>query len=247
VAPTATFSQAVVPSTASFTLQGPGGNNVAGSVSFNGSDTVATFTPTSPLAADTTYTATVSGAQDNFGMPMSSPYSWSFSTAGTQCPCSIWPGTAQPSLASANDPGPVNLGVKFTADVNGWITGIRFYKGAANTGTHVGGLWTSSGTLLGQVTFTNESATGWQEADFASPIAVTAGTTYVASYFAPNGGYAVDSAAFAASGVDNPPLHALSSSASGGNGVYGYAGSPAFPATSFNATNYWVDVVFTEP
>ena len=178
---------------------------------------------------------------------MSSPHSWGFTTAGAQCPCSIWPSTAQPQVASANDPGPVNLGVKFTADVNGWITGIRFYKGAGNTGTHIGSLWTASGTLLGQVTFTNEPASGWQEADFSSPIAVTAGTTYVASYFAPNGGYSDDAAAFASSGVDNPPLHALSSPAAGGNGVYGYASSPAFPATSFNATNYWVDVVFTEP
>ena len=247
VAPTATFSQAVVPSTVSFTVQDSGGHNVASSMTFNSADTVVTFTPTSPLAANTTYTATVAGAQDNFGTPMSSPHSWGFTTAGAQCPCSIWPSTAQPSVASANDPGPVNLGVKFTADVNGWITGIRFYKGAGNTGTHTGSLWTASGTLLGQVTFTNEPASGWQEADFSSPIAVTAGTTYVASYFAPNGGYSDDAAAFASSGVDNPPLHALSSPAAGGNGVYGYASSPAFPATSFNATNYWVDVVFTEP
>ena len=57
----------------------------------------------------------------------------------------------------ANDPKAVNVGVKFTATENGYITGIRFYKGASNTGTHVGSLWTASGTLLGQVTFTNES------------------------------------------------------------------------------------------
>jgi methionine-rich copper-binding protein CopC len=245
VALTATFSQAVVPSTVSFTLKDSGGNPAAGSVAFNGADTVATFTPTNPLAPDATYTATVSGAQNTFGTPMSNPYSWSFTTAGAQCPCSIWPNTAQPSVASANDPGPVNLGVKFTADVSGWVAGIRFYKGAGNTGTHVGSLWSSTGTLLGQVTFTNESASGWQEADFSSPIPVTAGTTYIASYFAPNGGYAYDPAAFANAGVDNPPLHALQSSVSGGNGVYGYGGSPGFPASSYNATNYWVDVVFT--
>jgi hypothetical protein len=83
--------------------------------------------------------------------------------------------------------------------------------------------------------------------DFATPIPVTAGTTYVASYFAPNGGYANDSAAFANAGVDNPPLHALQSSVSGGNGVYAYGNSPSFPASTFNATNYWVDVVFTAP
>jgi methionine-rich copper-binding protein CopC len=247
-APTATFSQAVVPNTVSFTVQDSSGNNVAGSVSFNGGNTVATFTPANPLAANTTYTATVSGAQNTSGTPMSSPFSWSFSTAGSQCPCSLWPSTAQPSVASANDTSAVNLGVQFTPSVNGWITGIRFYKGAGNTGTHVGSLWTSGGTLLGQVTFTNESASGWQEADFSSPIPVTAGTTYVASYFAPNGGYSVDSAYFANAGVTNGPLTAPQSSAvAGGNGVYGYGGSPAFPASSFNATNYWVDVVFTEP
>ena len=248
VAPTASFSQAVVPNTASFTLQDSGGNNVAGSVSFNGNDTVATFTPANSLAPDTAYTATVSGAQNGSGTPMSSPYSWTFTTGGSQCPCSLWPSTAQPSVATANDTSAVNLGVQFTPSVNGWITGIRFYKGAGNTGTHVGSLWTSGGTLLGQVTFTNESASGWQQADFSSPIPVTAGTTYVASYFAPNGGYSVDSAYFANAGVTNGPLSAPQSSAvAGGNGVYGYGGSPAFPSSSFNATNYWVDVVFTEP
>ena len=36
VAPSATFSQAVVPGTVSFTVKDSGGNTVAGSVSFNG-------------------------------------------------------------------------------------------------------------------------------------------------------------------------------------------------------------------
>jgi Domain of unknown function (DUF4082)/Bacterial Ig-like domain len=244
---TATFSQAMVPSTASFTLKDPNGNTVQGTVSFNSTDTVATFTPTNSLAADTTYTATVS-AQNTFGTPMASPYSWTFTTAGAQCPCSIWPSTAQPSVASANDTSALNLGVQFTTSVNGWIAGIRFYKGAGNTGTHVGSLWTSAGTLLGQVTFTNESASGWQVAYFSSPIPVTAGTTYIASYFAPSGGYSDDSAYFANTGVTNGPLTAPQSSAvSPGNGLYAYGSSPAFPTSTYNATNYWVDVVFTEP
>ena len=32
-------------------------------------------------------------------------------------------------------------GVKFRTTQAGSITGIRFYKGAGNTGTHVGSLW----------------------------------------------------------------------------------------------------------
>ena len=179
---------------------------------------------------------------------MSSPYSWTFSTAGSQCPCSLWPPAAQPAVASASDVSAVNLGVQFAPAADGWITGIRFYKGAGNAGTHVGSLWTSTGTLLNKVLFTGESASGWQEADFSSPVAVTAGTTYVASYFAPNGSYSYTGAAFTNSGVTNGPLTAPQSSAvSGGNGVYGYGGSPAFPNATYNAANYWVDVVFTEP
>ena len=44
--------------------------------------------------------------------------------------------------------GAVELGVKFRADFDGAATGIRFYKAAANTGTHIGSLWTDGGTLL---------------------------------------------------------------------------------------------------
>ncbi len=59
---------------------------------------------------------------------------------------------------------PVELGVKFRADQDGFVTGIRFYKGSGNTGTHTGSLWSSSGTRLATVTFTGETGTGWQQA-----------------------------------------------------------------------------------
>src|SRR5262245_58168097 len=74
------------------------------------------------------------------------------------CPCSVWPSSATPANPLVNDPSAVELGMKFRSDDNGNITGVRFYKGGAtNGGTHVGHLWTSSGTLLGTVTFTNET------------------------------------------------------------------------------------------
>ena len=56
-----------------------------------------------------------------------------------------WDAGTVPPVASENDPNAVELGVKFTVDAVGAITGIRFYKGAENTGTHVGNLWSSSG------------------------------------------------------------------------------------------------------
>jgi hypothetical protein len=80
--------------------------------------------------------------------------------------------------------------------VAGNITDIRFYKGTENTGTHVGHLWDSTGGLLATVTFANETATGWQQAALSTPVAITANTTYVVSYYAPAGNYAFNSAYF---------------------------------------------------
>ena len=50
-------------------------------------------------------------------------------------------------------PSSVELGFKFTSSVSGEITGIRFYKGPQNTGTHIGDLWSADGTLLASATF----------------------------------------------------------------------------------------------
>jgi hypothetical protein len=134
--------------------------------------------------------------------------------------------------------------VKFRAEVDGAITGLRFYKGSANTGTHVGRLWSSNGQQLASATFTNETASGWQTVSFAQPVPITANTTYVASYFAPNGRYAVNENYFTSSGVDSAPLRALRDGEAGGNGVYKY-GTSGFPTDTYLASNYWVDVVFT--
>ncbi|MBO0797664.1 MAG: DUF4082 domain-containing protein, partial [Blastocatellia bacterium] len=87
---------------------------------------------------------------------------------------------------------------------------------------------------------------GWQQASFTTPISITANTTYVISYFAPQGNYASDNNYFASTGVDNAPLHALSNSTGGGNGVFHYGGQGGFPADTFESSNYWVDVVFQD-
>jgi hypothetical protein len=147
-------------------------------------------------------------------------------------------------VADAADNGSVELGVKFRSDISGFITGIRFYKGPTNTGTHVGSLWNSSGTLLASVTFISESASGWQQVSFANPVPVTAGATYVASYHTNVGQYSYTSAYFTSAGTDSGPLHALANGVSGGNGVYNYSAASSFPTSSFNSANYWVDVVF---
>jgi fibronectin type 3 domain-containing protein len=161
------------------------------------------------------------------------------------CPCQIWDNSATPNTTNS-DGTAHELGVRFRADVNGVIIGIRFHKGTGNTGTHLGRLWTNTGTLLASATFSNETASGWQQVNFASPVPVTAGTTYVASYYAPNGHNSYDKSYFATSGVNNSPLRALANGVDGYNGVYRY-GSSGFPNSTYNASNYWVDVMFTAP
>ncbi|HTN44167.1 MAG TPA: DUF4082 domain-containing protein, partial [Nitrospiria bacterium] len=158
-------------------------------------------------------------------------------------PYSLWTNAAVPQVASAGDTKAVEVGVKFSSDVSGYITGLRFYKGSANTGTHTGHLWTGTGTLLAGVVFTNETPLGWQQVSFSAPVPITANTVYVASYHTDAGAYAVDQNYFASSGYDNPPLHALANGINGANGVYAY-GPSSFPTQTYASSNYWVDVVF---
>ena len=156
----------------------------------------------------------------------------------------IWPNTAAPGLVDGGPDSAVELGVKFRSDVAGTVTGIRFYKAGANTGTHIGNLWTSTGTLLATATFTNETASGWQQVNFSTPVQITANTVYVASYHTTIGHYSADVGYFANLGVENAPLYALADGESGGNGVYRYGASSLFPDQTWNSANYWVDVVF---
>jgi hypothetical protein len=159
---------------------------------------------------------------------------------------SIWGSSATPAVESAADPNAIELGVKFRSDLSGYITGIRFYKGSLNTGTHVGHLWDLNGTLLATVSFTNESATGWQQAELSLPVAINANTTYVVSYYAPNGGYAYTHGYFENGGAGSGPLHALANGENGGNALYVYGTGGGFPTQSYLSTNYWVDVVFSQ-
>jgi hypothetical protein len=178
---------------------------------------------------------------------MTSPKTWSFTVAQQSqynCPCSIWASSVTPSTIDA-DTKAVEVGVKFRSDAAGYITGIRFYKGSTNTGTHVGSLWSRTGTLLAQATFVSESASGWQTVTFSQPVAISANTTYVASYHMNGGHYAVAANFFGTAGVDAPPLHALKSGVDGVNGVFAYNASSVFPTSSYQTSNYWVDVVFT--
>ena len=161
------------------------------------------------------------------------------------CPCSVFvPSLSTPWMLDSSDAAAVELGMKFTSDVGGVVNGVRFYKAPTNTGTHTGHLWTSAGALLATVTFSGESASGWQQANFASAVPIQANSTYVISYFAPNGHYSDDQYYFGKKSINQWPLHGLKNGLDGGNGVFNYLAS-GFPSQTWFSDSYWVDVVFT--
>ena len=163
-------------------------------------------------------------------------------TASPAANSTIWPSNPTPKILNDTDNNAIEVGLKFRSTTAGHVVGIRFYKGSKNTGAHVGHLWTSKGVLLGSVTFQNETASGWQKANLAVPVAITANTTYTVSYS--SAGYYSDNAGFfTSSGVTSGPLQALKNGTDGVNGVYVY-GKGKFPTGAWNASNYWVDVLF---
>ncbi|MBN8789073.1 MAG: DUF4082 domain-containing protein [Terrimonas sp.] len=168
----------------------------------------------------------------------------SFSASET----SVWGNTGTPDNANATDNEPIEVGVKFRSAVNGYVTGVRFYKGSGNGGTnntHIGKLWSADGSaLLASATFTNETESGWQEVRFATPVYITANTTYVASYYSPSGYFAYTSGGLT-NAVSNSSLTALSAGTDGPNGVFKYGGGFPNDPLSSNA-NYWADVLFSE-
>jgi len=176
-------------------------------------------------------------------------YTWSFTTAPVAVTetfgevYSLWDASTEPANIDG-DSSAIEVGVRFQSDASGYITALRFYKDAENTGIHVGSLWTSSGALIARATFANETASGWQQVDLPTAVVIAANTPYVVSYHTNTGHYAATDGYFAA-GYDNGPLHALRDGVSGPNGVYRLISASGFPLDSYNSTNYWVDVVFS--
>jgi hypothetical protein len=250
----ASFSEQMDPatvSTATFQLRDDNDQAVPAAVGYDVNTSSAVLTPSQNLTMGATYTATVYGSShsafvaDPAGNALADDKTWSFTVVPQSPPLTLWPASTVPLLTTSADVNAVELGVRFKSDVSGYIKGIRFYKGAGNTGTHSGSLWTNGGTRLAQATFTNETNNGWQQVTFASPVAITAGTSYVASYFAPNGHYAYTTTYFTLGSQNNGTLHAPASTPNQPNGTYVYSSSSAFPTSTWLGTNYWVDVVFS--
>ena len=141
-----------------------------------------------------------------------------------------------PGSPSVNTGQAWELGVRVRSNVTGQLTALRFWKGPSENGPHVGHVWSGTGQLLATVTFSGESASGWQQQTLGTPVAMAANTDYVVSVTTgPNGNFAMTLNAFA-NGFVQGHLQAPPSGA-----VYSAPG--AFPALTA-PHNYFRDLVF---
>lgn len=142
-------------------------------------------------------------------------------------------GHAKP--ASQPDQHSVTLGTRVTVNNSGTITAVRFYKGAGNTGRHIGAVYTDTGRLLAKTTFVRETSGGWQTARLSRPLALKAGSVFYVAVFMPRGNY-VARAAY--------PWPHRSASLTATSGVYQYGTHLAFPSQVYQSSNYFIDVEF---
>jgi hypothetical protein len=215
------------------------GAAVAGSSALSADSRTITFSPAEPLPTGTVMSASVSNVVSAQGAALA-PVNWQFTTSNPNGPGQSLFGPLLPAVpAASGDTSSIELGTAFAVSTAGSATGVRFYKGQGNTGTHVGSLWNAAGERLAEVAFTDETETGWQTASFPTPVALEPGQSYVVSYLAPNGNYAYTPAFFA-----EPWINGVLSAPGPNNGRYQYGAGGSMPANSWNATNYFVDVVF---
>jgi hypothetical protein len=241
----ATFSVDLNPTSVTgttFTLTGPGGSAVSASVSYDAATKTATLTPTGPLAGTTSYTATLTtGITGSNGQTMLAPSTWSFTTSA--CPCTTM-AALTPAVTNldvrdgrgGSGPWTYELGTKIQVVSAASLSAIRFYKDPGETGTHVGTLWDASGGVVATVTFTGETASGWQQQALSSPVALNPNATYVVSVGF-NTKFTMTSQGLA-NILSSGPLQTIA----GANGVYGNAAG-TFPTGSYANSNYFVDAV----
>ena len=141
---TATFSKAVTGvSGTTFTLKNAAGTVIPAAVSYNATTRVATLNPSANLAADTRYTATLTGGttaiRDTIGTPLAST-SWSFITGAAPTMTARTPAVNATGVRRAN-----NITATFSEPMQG-VTATTFNLKNATTGAAVTATVTRNGT-----------------------------------------------------------------------------------------------------
>jgi hypothetical protein len=138
--------------------------------------------------------------------------------------------------AASGEDSDYELGTKFVSSHPAEITAIRFYKMPGETGAHKGTVWTSAGAKIVDVSFSSESPSGWQTAQLPAPLRIESGTVYVVSVNT-NRVYPITQ-----NGLASVITNAFLSTAGGDNGVFNDTPG-AFPSSTYNKSNYFVDIV----
>jgi O-glycosyl hydrolase len=183
---TAAFSQPMSSSTittATFTLTGPGGAAVDGTVAYTATGSVATFTPSASLAYSTQYTASITtGAQDSTGTALAANYTWSFTTAAAPVPPAVI--SVTPASAATAVPVSTTVTATFSQSLNpATVTSSTFTLtaagGAAVTGTVTYAASTSIATFTPAASL---AATTQYTATITTGVQNAAGTALAANY-----------------------------------------------------------------
>lgn len=151
----------------------------------------------------------------------------------------IFSDSLTPQVAADPDRVGVELGIKFSPGKTGRVTALQYYQSSKAAGVTKATLWSSSGTVLAQASFPESTTPGLRTVSLKTPVELAAGSTYIASYYAPKGAY--PSIARDLSTARTMNGFSLPANA----GVYAYGSSSKFPTSSYNGSNYLVDVVFT--
>ena len=167
---TATFSEAMDPSTltgSTFWLTG-GGASVTGTVTADPTNTIFTFTPSAPLAYNTTYTALITtgvqAASQAPEVPLAANYTWSFTTA-----------PPPPVTVSAVTPASGSTGLAITGTTVTATFGAAMTASTINPSTFT--LTGPSGAVAGAVTYNSTTFT----ATFTPSVSFANGATYTAT------------------------------------------------------------------
>ena len=153
--------------------RGPGQRSCPATTSYDAASRTVTLDPNANLATNTTYTATVSGARDTAGnqMDLGQLDLHHHRATASAVPCTIWPTTTTPA---ATDPDS-QLGRARREVPRQRQPASSPASATTSPARPPAPTWAAcgprTGTRLGNVTFTNETASGWQQATFASPIA----------------------------------------------------------------------------
>ena len=150
----------------------------------------------------------------------------------------IFSDSLEPKVAADPDTVGVELGVKFRPQEPGTVTALQYYQGAKASGVTHATLWSPRGAVLARAGFTESNDAGWRTVRLPMPVQLDAGSTYVVSYHAPKGRYPSIGQDLTSERTQNGFVLPA------GAGVYAYGDTSRFPTSTWQGSNYLVDIVY---